>query len=171
MENYLDIVSMLILVSSFALMANKRIKSYINTFRIQAMLIAIAAGLMGVQSYATEKRIDILILCLLIVVLKVYYIPKMLHKTYADIEYKVGKDFFFNIPLLIFACLALVVFSYYCISDIHGIDKGQMHIQIVNSVSVVLIGMLFMISRKKAIGMIPRALLSKVLFLEMSVWK
>lgn len=154
MEKYLDILSILILVSSFALMANKRIKSYINTFRIQAVLISIAAGIMGAQSYAIEKRLDIIIVCVLIVVLKVYYIPKMLHKTYADIEYKVGKDFFFNIPVLIFACFALVVFSYYCISDIQGIDKGQLNIQIVNSVSVVMIGILFMISRKKAIGMI-----------------
>lgn len=154
MEKYLDILSILILISSFALMGNKRIKSYINTFRLQAVLIAMAAGIMGVQSYAVEKRIDIIIVCILIIVLKVYYIPKMLHKTYADIEYKVRKDFFFNIPILIFACFALVVFSYYCISDIQGIDKGQLNIQIVNSVSVVMIGMLFMISRKKAIGMI-----------------
>lgn len=154
MENYLDVLSVLILISSFALMANKRIKSYINTFRIQAVLIAIAAGIMGVQSYAVDKRIDIIIVCILIVVLKVFYIPRMLHKTYSDIEYKVGKDFFFNIPLLIFVSFALVVFSYYCISDISGINKGQLNVQIVNSVSVVMIGIFFMISRRKAIGMI-----------------
>lgn len=154
MENYLDILSVLILISSFALMANKRIKSYINTFRIQAVLIAMAAGIMGVQTYIVDKRIDIIIVCLLIVVLKVFYIPRMLHKTYSDIEYKVGKDFFFNIPLLIFVSFALVVFSYYCISDISGINRGQINVQIVNSVSVVLIGIFFMISRRKAIGMI-----------------
>ena len=145
---------MLILISSFALMANKRIKSYINTFRIQAVLIALAAGIMGVQSYATDKRVDIIIVCLLIVALKVLYIPRMLHRTYSDIEYKVGKDFFFNIPLLIFVSFALVVFSYYCISDISGINEGPLNVQIVNSVSVVLIGFFFMISRRKAIGMI-----------------
>lgn len=154
MEQYLNILSVLILISSFALMANKRIKSYIKTFQIQAVLIAIAAGIMGVQSYIVDKRVDIIIVCLLIVVLKVFYIPRMLHKTYSDIEYKVGKDFFFNIPLLVFACFALVVFVFYCISDIQGINKGQMNIQVVNSVSVVLIGFFFMISRRKAIGMI-----------------
>ena len=154
MENYLDILSVLILISCFALVANKRIKSYINTFRIQAVLIAIAAGIMGAESYMVEKRIDIIIVCILIVVLKVFYIPRMLHKTYSDIEYKVGKDFFFNIPLLIFVSFALVVFSYYCISDISGINRGQLNAQIVNSVSVVMIGIFFMISRRKAIGMI-----------------
>ena len=47
-----------------------------------------------------------------------------------------------------------MVFSYYCISDISGINRGQLNVQIVNSVSVVMIGIFFMISRRKAIGMI-----------------
>lgn len=154
MEKYLNILSVLILISSFVLMANKRIKSYINTFRLQAILIALAAGIMGVESYSVDKRLDIFVVCVLIVGLKVIYIPNLLHKTYANIEYKIEKDFYFNIPLLIFVCSALVVFCYFCISEIGGINRGQINIQIVNAISTVLIGLFFMISRKKAIGMI-----------------
>lgn len=154
MEEYLNVLSVLILISSFVLMANKRIKSYINTFRLQAILIALAAGIMGMQSFLIEKRLDILIVCILIIGLKVVYIPNLLHKTYSNVEYKIEKDFYFNIPLLIFVCCALVVFSYFCISGINGLNKGQINVQIVNSISTVLIGLFFMISRKKAIGMI-----------------
>ena len=154
MDNYLDILSLMIMVSSILLMANKRIKSYIDTFRIQSILIAIAAGILGFSSYVEEGHVDVLVVCFFIIVLKVIYIPWLLHKTYASIEYRVEKDFFLNIPILIIICCVIVVFSYFSISNIEGINIGQINVQIVNSVSLVLIGIFFMISRKKAIGQI-----------------
>ena len=154
MSNYFDALSVLILFSSFILMASKRIKSYIKTFRIQSLLIALAAGIMGIKGSFEEGRIDILVVCLLIVVLKVIFIPNLLNKTYANIEYKVEKDFILNIPILILMCCALVVFTYFSLSTIDGINSGIINTQVVNSVSVILIGLLFMISRKKAIGQI-----------------
>jgi hydrogenase-4 component E len=147
-------LSVMILLSSFVLMANKRIKSYIKTFRIQSLLIALAAGIMGVQSILNEGRIDVLVVCFIIVVLKVIYVPNLLNRTYKGVAYKVEKDFIWNIPILILVCCGLVVFIYFSISAIDGIEWGLNNIQIVNSVSVVLIGLFFMISRKKAIGQI-----------------
>ena len=154
MENYLDVLSSMILFSSFALVANKRIKSYIKTFRIQSFLIAVSAFILGMRSLLEEGKYDILIVCGIIVILKVVYIPRLLHKTYANVEYKVEKDFFLNIPFLILACSFLVVFAYFCVSSVSGINEGNVNVQVVNSFSVVLIGMVFMISRKKAIGQI-----------------
>lgn len=144
----------MILLTSFVLMANKRIKSYIKTFRIQSLLMALVAGIMGIHSVMAEGRIDVLVVCFIIVVLKVIYIPKLMYKTYSGVEYKVEKDFIWNIPTLVLVCCALVVFTYFCISTIDGIGEGFNNIQIVNSVSVILIGLFFMISRKKAIGQI-----------------
>ena len=152
MFSYFDVLSVLILFSSFILMANKRIKSYIKTFRIQSLLIALTAGAMG---FSLEKgRIDLLVVCLLIIVLKVILIPNMLEKTYASVEYIVEKDFILNIPILVILSCALVVFSYFSVSTIEGINSGIINAQIVNSMSVILIGLFFMISRKKAIGQI-----------------
>lgn len=152
--SYLDILSVLILLSSFILVANKRIQSYIKTFRFQSLLIAIGAGIMGIESFYQKGHFDILLVCLIMVVLKVIYIPNLLNKTYAHVEYKVEKDFFLNIPILIFICCLLVVFSYFSVSAIDGINSGTVNLQIVNLISVVLIGLLFMITRKKAIGQI-----------------
>jgi len=154
MENYLDVLSALILFSSFVLVANKRIISYIRTFQIQACLIALTAGIMGVNAYLTEGKFDILIVCLIIIVLKVIYIPRLLHKTYAGVEYRVEKDFFLNIPILIFICCFLVLLAYYTVPVIGTADSGNVNIQVINSFSLVLIGFFFMISRKKAIGQI-----------------
>lgn len=154
MSDYFDTLSVLILFSSIILMSNKRIKSYIKTFRIQSVLIALMAGILGIKSVIEEGRFDVLIVCLVIIAVKVVYIPNLLNKTYSNVEYKVEKDFFFNIPILVIVCCGLVVFSYFSISNIEEINQGTSNIQIVNSVSVVLIGLFFMISRKKAIGQI-----------------
>jgi hydrogenase-4 component E len=98
MDSYFDILSALILISSFLLISHKRIKSYIKTFRIQSALIALTAGVMGWQSLMKEGSFDILVLCVIIVLLKVIYIPGLLHKTYGNIEYKVEKDFLSQHP-------------------------------------------------------------------------
>lgn len=154
MEGYNEILSVLILLTSFILMANKRIKSYIRTFRLQSLLIALTAGIMGVRSAITEGSYDVLVICVVIVILKVIYIPNLLHKTFASVEYKVEKDFYLNIPLLILICCGLVVFSYFSVSRVAGISEGEINSAVVNSVSLVLIGLFFMICRKKAIGQI-----------------
>ena len=46
MDNLLNALSVLILLSSFMLITNKRITAYIKTFRIQSLLIAISAGIL-----------------------------------------------------------------------------------------------------------------------------
>lgn len=154
MESYLDVLSVLILLSSFILMANKRIKSYIKTFKIQSAMIAIVAGIMGINSVYKEGNFDILVVCAVIIAVKVIYIPRLLNKTYANVEYKVEKDFFLNIPILIIGCCFIVVFTYFSISTTKGINMGIINMRVVNSISLILIGLFFMISRKKAIGQI-----------------
>ena len=152
MDSYFDLLSVLILFTSFVLVSHKRIKSYIKTFRIQSALIALTAGIVGMDNFAKEGSFDILIVCVIIVLLKVIYIPRLLHKAYGNVEYKVEKDFFLNIPLLVIICCALVVFVYFSVSNISGLNEAHINVQVVNSFSVILIGLLFMISRKWALG-------------------
>lgn len=154
MENYLDIVSVLMLLSAFVLISHKRITSYIKTFRLQSALIAFIAGIMGYQSLIEEGKFDFIVVCLMIIVLKVIFIPGLLHKTYGNVEYKVEKDFFLNIPIHIIICCGLVVFAYFSVSGISSLNEGHINLQVVNSFSIILIGFFFMISRKKAIGQI-----------------
>ena len=154
MENYLDILSILILVSSVILVANKRLNSCIKTFRIQSALIAVTSGALGVYNLNSEGRPDLIIICAVIIALKVIYIPGLLKNTVAKVEYRVEKDFFINVPLAVLICFGLVLLSYFCVSAIKGIDDGHLRIYLVNSISVVMIGLFFMINRKKAVGQI-----------------
>lgn len=154
MSGLYDALSVMILMTAFVLMANKKTKAYIKTFRIQSMLIALAAGMMGLQNIANEGRIDVLVVCGLIIALKVIFIPNLLYKTYAGVEYRTEKDFILNIPILVLISCGLVVFTVFSFSTIEGINEGFINTQLVNTVSVTLIGIFFMITRKKAVGQI-----------------
>lgn len=154
MPDFLNTLSTLILLSSVLLMANKRAKSYIKTFRLQSVLIALAAGIMGAKSLLQGGQIDLLVVCLITLILKVFYIPNILNRTEAKVEHKVEKDFILNIPILVIICCALIVFTYLSISNIEGLNDDYVNMKLVNSISIILIGLFFMISRKKAIGQI-----------------
>jgi len=154
MDAYLNLLSLLILVSSFALVANKRVKSYIDTFQLQSVLVALAAAVTGFESLRTEGAIDALLLCLVIVALKVVYIPRLLKRTIKQVEYKVEKDFYLNIPISVLICCGLVILTYYSLGSLQGIINSEIKNYLVNSISVVLIGLFFMMTRKKAIGQI-----------------
>lgn len=154
MTNFLDTLSLLVLLTAFILIANKRIKSYIRTFRLQSLFIAIGAGIIGLESFAQEGHFDALILSVIMIILKVIYIPNLLDNTYAHVDHTVEKDFFLNIPILIFISFLLFLFSYFSFSSIEGLHEGKVNLQMINLVSVVLIGLFFMITRKKAIGQI-----------------
>lgn len=154
MEYIFDLLSVLVLLTSFVLVSNKKITAYIKTFRIQSVLIALTAGIMGWDIAINEGKYDILIIGVIIIALKVVFIPHLLYKTYGNIEYRVEKDFFMNIPIIVLICCGLVVFSYFSVSNIGTLTGFHINHQVVNSFSVVLIGFFFMISRKKAIGQI-----------------
>jgi hydrogenase-4 component E len=123
LENYLDVLSSLILITAFILVANKRINSYIKTFRLQSAMLAVVAGLLGAFNLYRHGAWEILIVCLVTIIVKVIYIPHLLETTVKKVEYKVEKDFFLNIPISILICCGLVILSYFTIANIflHGI--------------------------------------------------
>jgi hydrogenase-4 component E len=151
----INIISLLILVTTFILVANKRVNSYIRTFRLQSLLLALLAGVLGIYHAAAEKKFDgIIIICLLTIALKVIYIPGMLDKIVRKVEYRVEKDFFVNIPLSIIISCVMVMLTWYVVSTIRDFEGGFGGRYLIYSISVVWIGLFFMISRKKAIGQI-----------------
>lgn len=151
----LNICSMSILISSFIIVAGKRRMSYIRTFRIQSALLAVVAAVFSIYYLVEEGRLEgIIIIFVLTVALKVFYIPSMLKRISDKVEYKIEKDFFINIPISILICCGLVILTWTVVSKIPELSNGYSGSFLVQSVSVILIGLFFMISRKKAIGQI-----------------
>lgn len=154
MLDFLDAVSALILLSAFLLMVGKRVISYIRFFRLQSLLIAVGAGVMGVVSLRTTGRFDLLLVCAIIIALKVIYIPNFLKKVYSRVEHTVEKDFFLNIPLLTLISCGIVLFVYFIVNQVQLLTADEINTQVVISISVVLMGTFFMITRKNAIDQI-----------------
>lgn len=154
-NNALNLLSILILISSFVLIANKRQNSYISTFRFQSLLLASVSLLVSIRSMLIHKRFDeVIIIFSLIVLFKVILIPMVLKRTSQKVEYTVEKDFFINIPISMLICCGLVVLSWHVIYSIEGIINLDTKNYLIYSMSVVMLGLFFMISRKKAIGQI-----------------
>ncbi len=154
MQTYLYFFSILILVSAFMLVSNKRVNGYVRTFRLQSILIALCAGMLGTESLLNGKGFELVIVCILTIAVKVIIIPRLLKSTIKKVEYKVEKDFFLNIPVSIIICCGIFLLTYFMVTRIDGMDNTDTVVYLVNSISVVLIGLFFMISRKKAIGQI-----------------
>ena len=151
----LNIFSIGMLISTFSLVASKRIMSYIKAFRIQSIILAAIAAIFSIFYLVEENKLEgIFIIFVLTVIFKVIYIPSMLKRVSARVEYKVEKDFFINIPLSIIICCGLVILTWYVVSKIPELNNGYNASFMVQSLSVILIGLFFMISRKKAIGQI-----------------
>lgn len=154
-HNMLNLLSILMLISAFTLIANKRQNSYISTFRFQSALLAGISLLVAVRGMVLSNSFDeIIIMFVLIVVFKVVVIPRYMKSTVEKVEYKVEKDFFISIPMSMIICCGLVVLSWYVIYNIDGITGLDTKNYLIYSFSVVLLGLFFMISRKKAIGQI-----------------
>jgi hydrogenase-4 component E len=154
-ENYyLQFLSIAILLSGFILVANKRVDSYIKTFRLQSVLLALVAGLIGISNIVRDGNWEIMIVCLITLAIKVYYIPNLLKKTVQKVQYKVEKDFFLNIPISVLICCTLVMLTYFIVLHIDDLRNANLQVYLANSMALVLIGLFFMISRKKAIGQI-----------------
>lgn len=154
MQTYLHFLSILILISAFVLVSNKRVNAYVLTFRLQSLLLAICAGILGFNSLLHGGNYELLIVCIVTIAIKVVFIPILLQSTIRKVEYKVEKDFFLNIPISILICCGIFLLTYFAVSGIEGLDNADTKVYLVNSISVILIGLFFMINRKKAIGQI-----------------
>ncbi len=142
------------LLAAFWLVAGKRMHSHISAFRAQAVLLAVNVGALGVREVLATGRPDLLVVCAALVALKVVYIPRKLHRTYAAIEYRIEKDFLANIPTLVLACVALVLLVYAAVSGLGASVSATRALLLVEALSVVLVGVFFLLSRRKAIGQI-----------------
>ncbi|HEX3046062.1 MAG TPA: NADH-quinone oxidoreductase subunit K [Bacillota bacterium] len=154
MENYLKVLSIGIVLTTFALVANKRMNSYIKTFQLQSVVLAVLSLLLGISNLYLTGNPEIFIVGLITIGVKVIYIPSLLCKTVAKVEYKVEKDFLWPIPISILMSCGLVVLAYAVVTRVNDLTDGNLRIYLANSIAVVLIGLFFMISRKKAIGQI-----------------
>ncbi len=140
----------MILLSSFIMLAQVRVNSLINTFALQGLLLFFATLLMAFIS----GKYQLLISAALTLFLKVFFIPGQLRLLVVRLDINREIESITNPSLVMLFAAALVLFSYYVALPIRALSLLATRNTIAISLAVVLIGMLIIISRRKAVSQV-----------------
>jgi hydrogenase-4 component E len=137
----------LILLTSFLMLAQVRLDSLINVFALQGLLLFAATVLMAIIS----GKYHMLISAALTLFLKVFFIPGQLRRLIIRLDIHREVEVIGNPSIIMLFAAALVLFSYYVALPIRELSLLSTRNTIAISLAVVLIGMLIVISRRKAV--------------------
>ncbi len=143
-------LSALILLSSFLMLAQTRIDSLINTFALQGVLLFFATVIIAFIS----GKYDLLISAFLTLALKVIFIPGQLRRLVVRLDIRREIEVIGKPSLIMLFAGGLVLFSYYVALPIRELSLLTTRNTIAISLAVVLIGMLIIISRRKAVAQV-----------------
>ena len=140
----------LVLFTSFIMLAQTRVLPLIYSFAWQGVLLAVVTGLVAYVSGHPNLYVSAAIT----VVLKVFVIPWLLFRLAHRLNIHYDGERLRYPSLLLLAGAGLVIFSYYVALPIVQRSGLATRNTIAVSIAVVLIGMLLMIARKKAVAQV-----------------
>ncbi len=140
----------LVLFTSFVLLSKNRVVPMINVFAWQGLLVAVTTALVAYDSGDN----DLYISAILAVVLKAMFIPWLLHRLVTNLGMKRDNQSVRNPTLVMMIATVLVVFCYYVVQPIEELSSSITRNTIAVSMSVVLLGMLMLVTRNKAVAQV-----------------
>jgi len=140
----------LVLFTSFIMLAQARVIPLIYTFAWQGALLAVVTALVALVSNHPHLYIS----AALTVALKVFLIPWLLYRLAVRLNIRHDAETIKHPSLLLLGGAGLVIFSYYVALPIVRLSGLATRNTIAVSIAVVLVGMLLMIARKKAVAQV-----------------
>ncbi len=140
----------LILFTSFVLLAQTRVLRMVNAFAAQGIFVALTTALVA---YATEQY-HLYISAILTLALKAVFIPWLLHRLVHKLEIDRELQQVENPAFVLMTGAALVIFCYYVTLPITQLTDGITRNTITISMAVVLLGMLMLVTRNKAVSQV-----------------
>jgi hydrogenase-4 component E len=140
----------LVLFTSFVMLAQARIAGLIFAFAWQGVLLAAVTALVAFVAAHPQLYVS----ALLTVALKVFLIPWLLYRLAVRLEVHLEAEPIRHPSLLLLGGAGLVIYSYYLATPIVRLSGLAARNSIAISMAVVLIGLLLMIARKKAIAQV-----------------
>jgi hydrogenase-4 component E len=138
------------LVSAYLMVGQKALFTTIRLYGLQSLLLAIVATTMAIS----ESRHALFVTAALTVVLKTILIPWFLMRTVDRIGIHREVDAFLNVPVSLLICLGLTVVGYRVSTGFEEGTQQVTHHLIGVALSLLLIGLFLMVTRKKAITQI-----------------
>ena len=143
----INLFATLILLLSFAMISQRRIVSLINLFMVQGAALVAASFLLG---YATRQP-DLYVSGALTLVLKVIFIPWMLHRVIRKLDVRWDVETLFNVPTTMLFGIGLVIFSFSLALPISRLSDSIAGGSLGIALACVLLSFMMMITRSKAV--------------------
>lgn len=138
------------LVSAYLVVGQKALFTAIRLYGLQSLLLAIVATTMAIA----ESRPELFVTAALTVALKTLLIPWFLMRTVDRIGIRREIEPFLNVPASLLVCLGLTVVGYRVSAGFEEGAQQVTHHLIGVALSLLLIGLFLMVTRKKAITQI-----------------
>jgi len=140
----------LVLFTSFILLAQTRVLSMVNAFAAQGIFVAVTTALVA---FATNQH-HLYISAVLTLALKAMFIPWLLYRLVHQLKIDREPHLVNNPAFVLMAGAALVIFCYYVTLPITQLADGITRNTIAISMAVVLLGMLMLVTRNKAVSQV-----------------
>lgn len=143
----INLFATLILLLSFAMISQRRIVSLINLFMIQGGALVATSFLLA---YVTRQP-ELYVSGVLTLVLKVLFIPWMLHRMIRQLNVRWDVEPLLNIPTTMLVGIALVIFSFSLVLPISRLSDSIAGGSLGIALACVLLSFMMMITRSRAI--------------------
>lgn len=142
-----DLCSALLLLTCFAIVAQRRLSACVDLFALQS---AFLAGTAALVAYLTGNQ-HIYIAAVLTAVIKVIIIPLVLRKVIVRLNVKRELVMYVNVPASLLICGGLVMLAFFITQPIIPLGFLLTRDSLAIALAIVLIGLFTMIARQKAI--------------------
>lgn len=143
----INLFATLILLLSFAMISQRRIVTLINLFMMQGAALVAASFLLG---YATDQP-DLYVSGALTLVLKVIFIPWMLHRMIRKLNVRWDVETLLNVPTTMLVGIALVIFSFSLALPVSRLSSSLAGGSLGIALACILLSFMMMITRSKAV--------------------
>ncbi|MBI5454347.1 MAG: formate hydrogenlyase, partial [Deltaproteobacteria bacterium] len=145
-----SVLAALILLSAFGLLVQRRIYGLLHIFAWQGVFLSVSTAVVGFTAGLHHLYIS----AILTLALKVFALPYILYVLIHKLKIKKEVEDVVNVPTTMLIGIALVIFSYHLTAPIRELSTLVTRSTLAVALATVMLGLLMMITRKKAITQI-----------------
>lgn len=143
----IDLCSALLLLTCFAIVAQRRLAACVDLFALQSAFLAGTAALVG---FLTDNH-HVYVTAAMTGVVKVIIIPVVLKKVIQRLNVKRELVMNVNVPVALLICGALVILAFFITRPIIPLGHVLTRDSLAIALAIILIGLFTMIARQKAV--------------------
>lgn len=147
---FINLLAAMLLLIVFAMLSQRRILSLINLFAWQGLVLSVSTF---VVAYSTAQP-HLYYSAALTLLLKVLVLPWLLHRLIRKLNVRWDVETLINIPTTMLVGIALVIFAFNLAAPISQLAEGITRGLIGIALASVLLSLLMMLTRRKAISQV-----------------